>query len=168
IKAESSFSPTALSPVGAVGLMQLMPATAAIVLDGKGNKGGADRLTRPEVNIRAGVKHLKDLLALYDGNPVAAIAAYNAGAGNVNKWRKRFGALPPDQFIESIPFGETREYVKRVLATADIYNRLYHIGRPISFSQLATSPDTASSRVTSAAPAMESRLAAGTSPDISN
>ncbi|HEY6008555.1 MAG TPA: transglycosylase SLT domain-containing protein, partial [Geobacteraceae bacterium] len=115
IRAESSFSPTALSPAGAVGLMQLMPATAATILGVRDGSAG-DRLTRPEVNIGLGVRHLKDLLALYDGDLVAAVAAYNAGAGNVNRWKKRFGQLPADQFIESIPFGETREYVKKVLA----------------------------------------------------
>ena len=131
IRAESSFSPTALSPVGAVGLMQLMPATAATIL----GTDAADRLTRPEVNINLGVRHLKDLLTLYKGDIVAAVAAYNAGSGNVNRWRKRFGQLPADQFVESIPFGETREYVKKVLAAAAIYNRLYRLGTPLTIDR---------------------------------
>jgi soluble lytic murein transglycosylase len=149
IRAESSFSPTALSPVGAVGLMQLMPATAATVL----GRDAGDRLTRPEVNINLGVRHLKDLLALYRGDTVAAVAAYNAGAGNVNRWRKRFGQLPADQFVESIPFGETREYVKKVLATAAIYNRLYHLGTPLTIDHAAPAAIVA--------PAAATQLAAG-------
>lgn len=128
IRAESSYLPTALSPAGAVGLMQLMPATASAVA-----KKGAltrDSLVQPEFNISLGTRHLKDLLSMYGDEPVYAIAAYNAGAGNVNKWRKRFAGLPQDEFIESIPFGETREYVKKVLTAAEIYKSLYKLDAP--------------------------------------
>ena len=67
---------------------------------------------------------------MYGDNAVFAIAAYNAGAGNVNKWRKRFAGLQQDEFIESIPFGETRDYVKKVLAAAEIYQALYRLDAP--------------------------------------
>jgi soluble lytic murein transglycosylase len=130
IRAESSFSPTALSPAGAVGLMQLMPATAASVANrGKGGFN-ADTLTSPKTNIRYGVKHLRDLFALYKGDRILAVAAYNAGAGNVNRWRKTFGHLRRDEFVENIPFAETREYVKKVISGAEIYDRLYKLDNP--------------------------------------
>jgi peptidoglycan lytic transglycosylase len=128
IRAESTFSPTALSPAGAVGLMQLMPATAAAIDKGWSATFDSNRLTRPELNIRFGAKHLKDLLVLHNGDPVLVIASYNAGSGNVNRWQKNFGDLPRDEFIESIPFAETREYVKKVLAGIAIYERLYNLG----------------------------------------
>jgi soluble lytic murein transglycosylase len=124
IRAESSYYPKALSPCGAVGLMQLMPATAAAI--GKGNFS-RDQLTIPRSNISLGVRHLHDLLTLYDGDIVLTVAAYNAGSGNVYRWRKLFGNMSMEQFIENIPFTETREYVKKVLAAAEIYGSLYKL-----------------------------------------
>ena len=135
IRAESAFFPTALSPAGAIGLMQLMPATAASVANRGTGKFNADTLTSPKTNIRYGVKHLRDLLALYKGDRMLAVAAYNAGAGNVNRWRKTFGHLRRDEFIENIPFVETREYVKKVLSGAEIYDRLYKLEIPTGQTQ---------------------------------
>lgn len=129
MRAESSFSPTALSPAGAVGLMQLMPATAATVSNGSKGEFNATTLTNPETNIRYGVKHLRDLLTLYKGDTILAVAAYNAGAGNVNRWRKTFGNMRKDEFVENIPFAETREYVKKVISGAEIYDRLYRLDK---------------------------------------
>jgi soluble lytic murein transglycosylase len=123
MRSESAFLPSAVSPVGARGLMQLMPETAAAVLHEK--KIDPERLYNPELNIRLGTRHLKDLLDQYKGDKIAVIASYNAGAHNVNRWRKTYDALDADEFVESIPFGETREYVKKVLATAALYQRLY-------------------------------------------
>jgi peptidoglycan lytic transglycosylase len=123
MRAESSFAPSATSPVGARGLMQLMPQTAALVLHEK--KIDPDRLYDPELNIRLGTKHLRELIDSYNGNLVAVIASYNAGAHNVNRWLKTYSTLQTEEFIESIPFGETRDYVKKVLASADLYKRLY-------------------------------------------
>lgn len=125
IRAESNFSKNALSPAGAIGLMQLMPATAATVIKGYNSKSVAPILTNPEQNIRLGVHHFRDLLKIYDGDMISSIAAYNAGTTNVNRWRRMFGNRKPDEFIENIPFDETREYVKKVLAVSEIYKRLY-------------------------------------------
>lgn len=122
MRAESNYFPTARSPVGAVGLMQIMPATAESI-----SKGDSARLTQPGLNLRLGAIHLKDLLASYDGNFPLAIAAYNAGSGNVRRWQKGYGTLPQDEFIESIPFRETREYVKKVMGARELYKRLYRI-----------------------------------------
>lgn len=94
VKAESQFKPNARSPVGARGLMQLMPRT--------GKWMGARDLSNPTQNIQAGTKYLKYLNERFDGNETKVIAAYNAGEGNV----RRFGGVPP--------FKETRNYVKKV------------------------------------------------------
>ena len=103
IKAESDFDPEAVSPAGAVGLMQLMPETARVV--------GVRDLRDPAQNIYGGVRHLSRLLRVFDGDTVLALAAYNAGENAV----RRYGGLPP--------FRETREYVRRVLRWRDHYRR---------------------------------------------
>jgi len=125
MRAESSFATSATSPVGARGLMQLMPKTAAMVLHEK--KIDPERLYDPELNIRLGTKHLRELIDTYKGNTIAVIASYNAGASNVNRWLKTYGHLKNEEFVESIPFGETRNYVKKVLSVAALYKRLYRL-----------------------------------------
>ena len=122
MRTESNYFPEALSPVGAVGLMQIMPATAESM-----SKGDSKRLTHPDLNIRLGARHLKDLLGVYDRNLTLAVAAYNAGSGNVKRWQKGLGDLPEDEFVESIPFRETREYVKKVVSSMEMYQRLYRL-----------------------------------------
>lgn len=125
IRAESSFSPTAVSPAGAIGLMQLLPATAAQVAKTSVGTMNADRLGRPEQNIPLGIGHFKDLMLNYRGDLVAAIAAYNAGGTAVDRWLRDFGDLPASEFIENIPYAETREYVKKVLTSTALYARFY-------------------------------------------
>lgn len=122
MRTESNYFPAALSPVGAVGLMQIMPATAEAM-----SKGDSKRLTSPDLNIKLGTRHLKDLLDLYDRNLTLAVAAYNAGSGNVKRWQKTYGDLPEDEFVESIPFRETREYVKKVVSSMQMYQKLYRL-----------------------------------------
>jgi len=126
IRAESSFSPTVLSPVGAVGLMQLMPTTAKSLTKEKSKAISAFQLTSPDLNIRLGLRHLKNLLVRYNGNLVLAVAAYNSGATPVDRWLKKSSASRNDEFIENIPYPETREYVKKVLANIEIYNSIYN------------------------------------------
>lgn len=115
---ESAFRPTARSPVGALGLMQLMPATAGQVARERGQPAPTEqRLFQPEINIALGSHYLASLLRRYDGNRLLALAAYNAGPHRVTRWvldgeRQR----PADVFLETIPFQETREYVQAVLA----------------------------------------------------
>jgi soluble lytic murein transglycosylase len=124
IKAESTFSPTVVSPAGAVGLMQLMPSTAKAMVNANGTSIST-RLTDPGFNISLGVRHLKGLLQQYNGSIVAAVAAYNAGSTPVDRWRRTLPYQRDDEFIENIPYPETREYVKKVLANAEMYRTLY-------------------------------------------
>jgi soluble lytic murein transglycosylase len=124
IRAESGFSPAIKSGAGAIGLMQMMPATAKLTAREKGDFN-PQRLTVPEFNIRLGTKHLHDLMKEYDGDVVYMAAAYNAGSGALERWKKSFKGLKKDEFIESIPYQETRDYVKKVYASAATYRQLY-------------------------------------------
>lgn len=120
---ESAFNPHARSPVGATGLMQLMPATAKQVARQIGmTLDGNEALHDPDTNLRLGGQYLADLLQRYNGNRVLALAAYNAGPHRVDRWLDG-RELPFDVFIESIPFYETREYVQAVLAYRVILSR---------------------------------------------
>jgi len=117
---ESAFWPQARSPVGAQGLMQLMPETGKLAAKNLGIKfeKGLD-LTDPVINIRLGSWYLGRLIRRFDHNRVIALAAYNAGPTRVSKWLNR--ALPVDVWIESIPYRETRDYVQTTLVYASIY-----------------------------------------------
>lgn len=124
MRAESAFSPTVRSPVGALGLMQMMPATAKMTAKEKGSFN-PKKLLEPAYNIALGTKHFKDLLKGYDGEEIYAIAAYNAGSTSVARWRKSFKGRPMDEFVENIPYQETRDYVKKVYSSAATYRQLY-------------------------------------------
>ncbi len=115
---ESSFMSDAHSPVGARGLMQIMPKTAKQL---KGVQVPKQYLLKARNNIELGTKYLKELLERYKGNNVLATASYNAGPYRVSKWLESTPALPADMWIETIPYRETREYVKSVLAYQQIY-----------------------------------------------
>jgi soluble lytic murein transglycosylase len=133
IRAESSFSYSAF-PVGAVGLMQIMPATAKSLAKGKSRGISSFQLTSPDLNIRLGLRHLKNLLVRFNGNLVLAVAAYNSGATPVDRWLKRSSVSRNDEFIENIPYTETREYVKKVLTNIEIYNSIYNEPIPAAVS----------------------------------
>ena len=108
--------------------MQLMPATAQMTAGYKSKTPYNPLwLTDPEYNIKLGTKHLRELLDQYHQDTVYTLAAYNAGAGAVNRWRKAFGALERDEFIENIPYQETRDYVKKIVAQMPVYQALYRI-----------------------------------------
>lgn len=124
MRAESGFSPAVKSPAGAIGLMQLMPATAKATARESGTFN-PQKLVVPDYNIKLGTKHFRDLMKEYDGDVVYSIAAYNAGSTAVDRWRKSFKGLKKDEFIESIPYQETRDYVKKVYASAATYRQLY-------------------------------------------
>ena len=117
---ESGLYPRARSKVGARGLMQLMPATArSVANDRKEVYGGASSLYDPATNIALGATYYVDLVSRFEGNRVKALAAYNAGPSRVVRWIESDMAV--DQWVDSIPFGETREYVQAVLAYLVIY-----------------------------------------------
>jgi soluble lytic murein transglycosylase len=117
---ESRFSPRAVSPVGAVGLMQLMPGTADEMARQHGLAGPLN-LSAPELNLRLGTSYLKSLLDRYQGDLVEALAAYNGGPSNVERWSGADLKLSLDE----IGYPETRQFVASVLAHREQYRRLY-------------------------------------------
>jgi soluble lytic murein transglycosylase len=125
IREESGFIPEAKSGANAFGLMQIIPPTARSVARGTGLPTDEASLKRPEVSIALGTKFLSQLRNAYGTNPHLAIAAYNGGGGSVGKWLNARGSLDFDLWVESIPFEETRGYIKRVLASELAYAYLY-------------------------------------------
>lgn len=121
---ESYYNPKARSRVGATGLMQLMPPTAQQHARSMGISFSRPRLEDPDTNIRIGTYHLRMLVNLFGGKEHFAVASYNAGQGNVMKWRRAAPGKPMDEFLESIPFDETRGYVKRVAMIKASYKRM--------------------------------------------
>lgn len=121
---ESSFVPSARSAVGATGLMQLMSPTAKELARRLHVPFGQARLENPEVNVELGTAHLKTLINLFGGNSILAVASYNAGQGNVLKWKRAAPTRSVDEFIESMPYAETRNYVKRVMMLRASYARI--------------------------------------------
>lgn len=122
---ESAYQPAAKSPVGASGLMQLMPATAKLVAKrARLPSNFATQLNNPKINIQLGSYHLAWLIDRFEGQRPLAIAAYNAGEHRVDRWIKGIDGMPMDVWIETIPFSETRNYVKNVLAFTYVYNQL--------------------------------------------
>lgn len=131
IRQESAFDYTALSPVGARGLMQLMPATAAETARKNGMSYSLDSLFNPDSNVRLGSAYLKQLLDRYKGSYPLALAAYNGGMGRVDRWLTEYGdprtgKIDIVDWIEQIPISETRNYVQRVLEAIYIYRIKLH------------------------------------------
>lgn len=120
---ESAYNPVIQSSAGARGLMQVMPATAKHVSRKEGIPyAGVGDLNDPDTNLALGSAYLRSLLDRYQGNRIAAVAAYNAGPNRVDRWLST-SDLPFDLFIEQIPFKETREYVLAVLSYRTILER---------------------------------------------
>src|SRR5713101_872315 len=126
IRQESAFDPEAVSSAQAYGLMQLLPETAARLTHASFVSPAS--LVDPDFNVQAGTAYLRQLLDLYNDNLFMAVAAYNAGENAVDKWRARYANLEADEFVESISFRETRNYVKLVLRNYRTYRRLYEKG----------------------------------------
>ena len=125
---ESAFYPNARSPVGALGLMQLMPGTARKVSREAGQAvPGEQQILEPNTNIALGSRYLADLLKQFNGNRILALAAYNAGPNRVERWlaEEEDDAVPADVWIESIPFRETRAYVQAVLTYRVLFQGLH-------------------------------------------
>jgi soluble lytic murein transglycosylase len=128
VKQESNFTADAVSPAGARGLMQLMPDVGRSLWTARDAAAhGAwspARLFEPEVNITLGMRHLRAALSGWP-HPAYALAAYNAGASRVRRWRRSPGTDDPELFVERIPYEETRDYVRIVLRGRSMYRALY-------------------------------------------
>jgi len=125
MRQESRFITRAKSSVGAQGLMQVMPATASWVAKKIGLAGyHPDRVTEMDINVTLGTNYLKMVLASLDNHPVLASAAYNAGPGRAKRWRAD-RPLEGAIYAETIPFTETRDYVKKVMSNAVYYSALF-------------------------------------------
>jgi TolA-binding protein len=134
IRQESVFNPSIVSRAGAVGLMQIMPATGAEIARDLGEQFSIDTLYDPRANIRYGTFYLRKLLNQFSGNEVLAIAGYNGGPENAGEWYARSRDKDFDLFVEDIGFSETRNYVKKVLANYWFYRRLFR-GAPFNPSR---------------------------------
>jgi soluble lytic murein transglycosylase len=120
---ESHFDPTARSPVGAIGLFQIMPYTAAELDPAFAEPGATDRLVRADVSAELAASLLERLQARYQGALAPTIASYNADKERVQIWWDAARGLPEELFIDSIPYRETRAYVRQVLANYAMYQR---------------------------------------------
>jgi soluble lytic murein transglycosylase len=124
MRQESLFERSAESVAGARGLMQVMPATGEYVAQ-QANFGSydSDQLWLPYLSIKFGTWYIDQQLDIFDGNQFAALAAYNAGPGNVQEWIKVSDDL--DIFVESIPFWESRTYIRNIYVNLAAYRRIY-------------------------------------------
>lgn len=126
IKAESNFNRNIKSKSGAIGLMQLMESTALEQAEEVNEEiPVTESLYNPEINIKIGTKYYSKLIQKYNNNTLLALAAYNAGIGNVDKWIEQ-GIIKQDgSDIENIPFKETNNYVRKIVRDYKIYQELY-------------------------------------------
>lgn len=125
VRQESMYEPEAVSGAGAMGLTQVMPATAAEIADQLDEDGFENLdLLRPNVSLRFGAYYLGEQVKLFDGEIGPALAAYNGGPGNASRWRAAAGE-DPDLFLETINFSETRAYVELVLENYSLYLYAY-------------------------------------------
>jgi soluble lytic murein transglycosylase len=126
IRQESEFNPSAVSHANAYGLMQLLPRTGK----GEAKKEGlshysTDSLLDPTTNIELGTHYFRQMVDEFGGQVEYALAAYNAGAERVQDWRAAGNYRDIEEFVESIPFTETREYVQAIVRNAEVYKKVY-------------------------------------------
>jgi soluble lytic murein transglycosylase len=148
MRAETIYRPDAISPVGARGLMQVMPGTGRKLASLNGEPFEVDDLLKSTTSIRMGSYYLQRLMKKFKGNIPLVAAAYNGGPHRVQGWMHYFGGLEVDEFIEHIPYQETRNYVKKVTKYYAIYNLLYNkktdamnvLAKPIGFKIEGTIP----------------------------
>jgi peptidoglycan lytic transglycosylase len=126
IRQESEFNPVAVSRANAVGLMQLLPKTGNLVAkQEKLKRYNASQLYTPAVNLQLGTRYFKGMVDKFGGSFEYALAAYNAGSDRVDEWLGQGKYRDPQEFVESIPFTETREYVQAIMRNASVYRQLY-------------------------------------------
>jgi soluble lytic murein transglycosylase len=125
IRQESEFNPNAVSRANAVGLMQLLPKTGKLVAkEVKLKRYNPSQLYTPAVNLQLGTRYFRGMVDKF-GSFEYALAAYNAGSDRVEDWLSQGKYRDPQEFVESIPFTETREYVQAILRNASVYKQLY-------------------------------------------
>lgn len=126
VRQESAFHPSIVSPAGAIGLMQVMPATGRQLARASGVRDfTTETLENAEVNVHLGTRFLAEMFERYDGDVPLFLSAYNAGPTRANRWRRMPEASDPERFTERIPFAETRGYVKNVVRNRALYRWLY-------------------------------------------
>jgi len=143
VRQESEFNPKAVSPAGARGLTQILPRTGRSLARRAGiARFQTGMLHQPEINLRLGALYFKELLREHGGLVEHALASYNAGKSRTEVWKTQNHYQEPSEFIESIPFSETRNYVQIVLRNADTYRRLYAGVKATAASSAAPSGKT--------------------------
>jgi soluble lytic murein transglycosylase len=150
IRQESEFNPQAISNKNAYGLMQLLPSVGKSMAKAEGIKHfDTNQLLDPYVNIRLGCRYLRQTMDKFEDQPEYVFAAYNAGDARVVDWRSGAGDQTIDEFVESIPFTETRDYVQAILRNEDIYRSIDQSAAqstaPHSANVVATAPGSLSS-----------------------
>ena len=158
IRQESEFNPGAKSHANAYGLMQVIPSTGRLMGRREGVRVRTAALLDPNMNLRLGTEYLRGQLDSWSGDWTQTLAAYNAGPGRVREWLSWSNYREPAEFVESIPFSETREYVQAVLRNADIYREIYRDRRATT--------DSDDDSDTTPAPRVQRVAATGTKPAI--
>jgi soluble lytic murein transglycosylase len=131
IRQESEFNPAVISRAHAFGLMQLLPSTGGMLARKEGLVPfSSNMLFDPRVSLKLGTSYLREQLDRWNGSLEQTLAAYNAGPGRVQQWTANMHFREPAEFVESIPFTETREYVQSVLRNAAVYRQLYSTRTP--------------------------------------
>jgi soluble lytic murein transglycosylase len=126
IRQESEFNPNAVSRANAVGLMQLLPKTGKqVAKEVKLQRYNPSQLYTPAVNLQLGTRYFRGMVDKFGGSFEYALAAYNAGSDRVDEWLGQGKYRDPQEFVESIPFTETREYVQAIMRNASLYKQLY-------------------------------------------
>ncbi len=168
IRSESVFDPKAVSYAGAVGLSQLMPATAAETA--RGLKMSTYSLTDPADNVRIGLTYYSYMLARFGGKPMRAMFAYNAGPSRMMGWSKESGELPDDILLETLHLAQPRQYAKNIVQASLAYGKIHYGIAPrslldylVNAAPLGTGLDTAGTRV-EAPPAAVPGIPAETAP----
>jgi soluble lytic murein transglycosylase len=122
---ESHYEESIVSGAGAIGLMQLMPETARIQAKKIGKAFNTSDIYHAKANLEIGIAHVAELFKCFSGDSVLVLCAYNAGRSAAQSWFEEFGGRDRDEFIENIPYRETRLFVKSILEHAAAYRRLY-------------------------------------------